>query len=73
VKGQNNGVPVQADVPHGWRVLHYLDREQPWTLLRNLDYSRPRPSHKAGGIYQNWEVVRFSRTLDEAVRRAEKG
>ena len=62
MKGQNTGVPVQADVPHGWRVLHYLDREQPWTLSRSLSYGNDR--HK--GDWRNWEVVRFCDSRGEA-------
>ncbi len=72
MQGSTKRATVTDGLPEGWMLHHYADRQQPWTLLRTLGYSL-KPTHRARGIYRNWEVVRFSRTLDEAVRRAEKG
>ena len=62
MKGQNNGVPVQADVPQGWQVLRYEGRRQPWTLSFRLSYQNDR--HQGWG--RSAQVIRFCGTLAEA-------
>ncbi len=57
MRGKNNGVPVLADLPMGWEVLHYEGRKQPWTLYHEL----ARDKHR-----KESEVVRFCVTLAEA-------
>lgn len=59
MRGKDTGVPVLAKVPHGWAVLAYAEREQPYTLCVMLPYDR----HKS-----RYKVVRFCWTLGEAER-----
>jgi len=68
VRGKNNGVPVQADVPQGWQVLRYGDREQPWTLSFRLSYQNDR--HQGWG--RSAQVIRFCGTLAEAEARSKQ-